>query len=242
MKLIGAGMGRTGTKSLQIALQELGFDPCYHMTEAFKHPAHMRLWHAAAQGEPIDWDALLGGYEATVDFPGCSFYRELMAHYPDAKVLLSVRDPERWYESAYATIYEMTKVIPRWLRLLVPPLRQLHEMADAVIWGNLGAFEGQMENRALATQKFIEWNERVQRDVPPEKLLVYSVKEGWEPLCDFLGVPVPDKPFPHVNDRAEMMQRIRVIRAVGRIGPVVAGALVVGVLVALWRRFHVNGI
>ncbi len=235
MKLIGAGMGRTGTKSLQTALQELGFDPCYHMTEALQHPAHMRMWHDAARGKPVDWEALLGGYEATVDFPGCSFYRELMVHYPDAKVLLSVRDPERWYESAYETIFQMTKIMPRWVRTVAPPMRQLHAMADAVIWN--GTFEGQMENRERAIQKFIEWNEQVQRDVPPEKLLVYSVKEGWEPLCEFLGVPVPEKAFPHVNDRAEMQQRMRVIRTVGRIGPIVAGALAVGVLVMIWRRW-----
>ena len=149
-------------------------------------------------------------------------------------MLLSVRDPERWYDSAYETIYQMAKVMPRWMRLLVPPLRQLHEMADAVIWS--GTFAGQMENRELAIQKFVEWNEQVQRDVPPQKLLVYSVKEGWGPLCDFLGVPVPDKPFPHANDRAEWQQRIRAIRTVGRVGPIVVGALVAGVMIALWRR------
>lgn len=234
MKVIGAGMGRTGTTSLQIALQELGFDPCYHMTEALRNPSHVPMWHGAGRGKTVNWDEVLGDYEATVDFPGCSFYRELMAHYPEAKVLLSVRDPERWYESAYETIYQMTKVIPVWLRLLVRPLGKIYEMTDSVIWQ--GTFEGAMENRERAVQKFIEWNEQVQRDVPPEKLLVYSVKEGWEPLCDFLGVPVPDKPFPHANDRVKMQQRIRLFRRVGVAGPALAGLLVVGVLVALWRR------
>ena len=98
LKVIGAGFGRTGTMSLKVALEELGFDPCYHMSELFENSSHADLWNAAADGERVDWEALLGGYAATVDWPGCSFYEELMEAYPDAKVLLSVRDPERWYE------------------------------------------------------------------------------------------------------------------------------------------------
>src|SRR3712207_3865573 len=110
MKVIGAGFGRTGTASLKAALETLGFGPCYHMTEVFANPDHAGFWRVAWQGEPVHWDAILGGYEAAVDWPACTFYAELMERYPDAKVLLSVRDPERWYESTRSTIYELTRV------------------------------------------------------------------------------------------------------------------------------------
>src|SRR5918997_4262033 len=113
VKVIGAGFGRTGTASLKAALETLGFDPCYHMTEVFKHPGHAAFWRAAWRGEPADWDGLLGAYEATVDWPACTFYAELMERYPEAKVLLSVRDPERWYQSMRSTIYELTKLSTR---------------------------------------------------------------------------------------------------------------------------------
>jgi hypothetical protein len=104
LEVIGAGFGRTGTKSLKAALEELGFDPCYHMSELFGHPEHVELWEAAARGKSVDWNELLGGYRATTDWPACSFYEELMQSYPDAKVILTLRDPNRWYESTYNTV------------------------------------------------------------------------------------------------------------------------------------------
>ncbi len=99
IKVIGAGLGRTGTLSLKAALEELGFSRCYHMTDVFAHLEHARVWDDAARGLPVDWDTLFQGYQATVDWPGCAFYEEFMRRYPDAKVILSVRDPERWYEA-----------------------------------------------------------------------------------------------------------------------------------------------
>ncbi|CAN5635879.1 hypothetical protein BH24ACT22_BH24ACT22_14470 [soil metagenome] len=105
--MIGAGFGRTGTMSLKAALGELGFDPCYHMSEVFENPDHIETWDAAANGHPVNWEHFLGDYEATVDWPGCSFYKEMMQEHPDAKVLLSVRDPDRWYESASSAIYSV---------------------------------------------------------------------------------------------------------------------------------------
>src|SRR5215212_9949884 len=111
VKVIGAGFGRTGTASLQSALQELGFGPCYHMDEVFEHPEHADFWEAAWRGEAMDWEEVLGSYEATVDWPACTFYGELMERYPDAKVLLSVRDPEPWYESTRSTIYELSMLL-----------------------------------------------------------------------------------------------------------------------------------
>jgi hypothetical protein len=119
MKVIGAGFGRTGTMSLKVALEELGFGPCYHMIELFEHPEHVERWEAAVGGEPVDWEELFSGYQVTVDWPGAAFYKELSERYPEARVILTVRDPERWYESAWNTIFILQDVAssraPRWL-------------------------------------------------------------------------------------------------------------------------------
>jgi len=138
MRLIGAGFGRTGTTSLKAALAQLGFAPCYHMQEVFKHPSHARTWLAAADGAPVDWPAFLGGYAATLDYPASNFYQELLAAFPHARVLLSVRDPDRWYESTLETIYGAAR-LPRWLEH-IPPLHLFIEMQRRVIWD--GTFQG----------------------------------------------------------------------------------------------------
>ena len=112
LKVIGAGLGRTGTMSLKVALEGLGFDRCYHMVEVLAHPEHVRVWDAASRGEPVDWEALFRGYRATVDYPGCNFYQEYLRLYPEAKVILTVRDPGRWYDSARQTIYQASRAFP----------------------------------------------------------------------------------------------------------------------------------
>ena len=203
LKVIGAGFGRTGTMSLKVALEELGFDPCYHMTELFENPSHADSWNAAAKGERVDWETLLGDYAATVDWPACSFYEELMETYPDAKVLLSVRDPERWYKSTLNTIYNLRRITSssKFLKVLghfIPTVRRVSRMVNNLIWD--GTFDGRFEDRRYAMEVFNHHNEAVKEHVSPGRLLVYEVKEGWGPLCDFLDVEVPDKPFPHLND------------------------------------------
>ena len=135
LKIIGAGFGRTGTLSLKVALEELGFSPCYHMIEVFERPADIAVWEAAALGKPIDWKALFAGYQATVDWPACIFYKELMQVYPDAKVLLTVRNPENWYESANSTIFQMRSrpsPISEQIRARMPDLQQFERMIDAI--------------------------------------------------------------------------------------------------------------
>ncbi len=240
MQVIGAGFGRTGTSSLKAALETLGFGPCYHMTEVFAHPEHADLWQAAWRGEPVDWDGFLGGYEAAVDWPACTFYRELMEEYPEAKVLLSMRDPEKWYESTRSTIYELNEAAERShisrfvygvMTLVIFGGFMRGDMIEEIIWR--GTFDGRFEDRAYAMQVFERHNERVKREVPAEKLLVYEVREGWGPLCEFLGVETPDEPFPHLNDAAGMRRAVRALRILSVALP--AGlALLAGLLV---RRF-----
>jgi hypothetical protein len=207
LEVIGAGLGRTGTLSLKVALERLGFAGCYHMTEVLSHPDHISLWDAAARGEAGDWKALFRGYRATVDWPGCNFYQEYLRLYPEAKVILTVRDPDRWYDSARRTIYFVRHAFPPWAIPFIPRMRRLNRMIDRLIW--VGMFHGRFEDRSHAIEVFDRHNEEVKRAVPPDRLLVYEVGEGWAPLCSFLGVPVPeDEPFPRLNDAAEFRARI----------------------------------
>jgi hypothetical protein len=242
MKLIGAGFGRTGTMSLKVALETLGFDPCYHMTEVFAHPEHTGFWISAWREEPADWDGVLGEYEAAVDWPACTFYEELMERHPHAKVILSVRDPERWYESVRNTIYELSVVIPRHpiyrigyklVSIFVFRGSGNVDLAGEIIWQ--GTFDSHFEDKAHAIEVFELHNEEVKRRVPGDRLLVYDVKAGWEPLCQFLGVEVPDEPFPRTNDAAQMRRRLRVVKTISIAVPVTLTLLAVAALVLLRR-------
>lgn len=204
LHVIGAGFGRTGTLSLKLALERLGFAPCYHMVEVAGNPGHAARWHAAARGEPVDWDALLGGYAASVDWPACSFWRALAARHPGAKVVLTVRDADRWYDSVRDTIYRV-------MRAPLPegtPEAFLAQQAMARELVLERTFGGRFEDRAHAKAVYARHNEAVRRGLPPERLLVYEVSEGWEPLCAFLERDAPDGPFPRVNSREEFLGRV----------------------------------
>ena len=215
MQIIGAGFGRTGTMSLTAGLKQLGFDPCYHMMEVFKHPSHIKRWQAAADGEDIDWQRFLGDYKAGLDYPLSAFYKKLMTAFPEAKVILTVRDPQRWYESTRETIYQGTAV-PGWLLNVVPIFRNMNRMVQSAIWDKI--FDGRFEERDHAIRVFNEHIEEVKRSVPKDKLLVFSVREGWQPLCDFLGVPLPDGNFPHINDRQTTLRLFAIARIVPTLG------------------------
>jgi hypothetical protein len=243
MKVIGAGFGRTGTLSLKVALETIGFGPCYHMTEVFEHPEHANFWLAAWRGEQVDWDGFLEGYEAAVDWPACTFYEEMFQRHPDARVLLSVRDPERWYESTRNTIYELSVGISRSpfyrvgfavVSFFIFGRSARGNLADEIIWD--GTFDGRFDDRRYAIEVFNRHNEEVRRRVPRDRLLVYEVKDGWGPLCEFLGVEVPDEPFPRVNDTAEMRRRIRAIRALSLAVPAVLVLLAAAALALLGKR------
>jgi len=221
LAVIGAGLGRTGTLSLHAALERLGFAPCDHMSENFEHPERFALWLEAMRrkraGEPIDWRPLFTGYRATVDWPGVYFWRELVAAHPEAKVILTVRDPERWYDSARATIYAATqartatpaaRLLYRLVSLANPRAGNAFRTVQETVWD--GTMSGRFEDRDMAIRIFAEHNREVVATVPPERLLVFDVKEGWEPLCAFLGVPVPvGEPFPHLNDAIDFSRRQR---------------------------------
>lgn len=202
--------------SLKAALEELGFDPCYHMSEVFENPDHIETWDAAANGHPVNWEHFLGNYKATVDWPGCTFYKDMMEEFPDAKILLSVRDPERWYESVSNTIYNVRRLstnsplsagIFPIAGMFAPHVKRGAQMVNTLIWD--GTFDGRFEDRRYAIEVFERHNKEVIESVPEDRLLVYEVKEGWEPLCEFLEVEVPvDKPFPHLNDSGNFRRMV----------------------------------
>ena len=195
LKVIGAGYPRTGTSSLKGALEQLGFGRCHHMREIIMDPASAALWVEAAEGHP-DWEAIFEGYQSCTDAPGCSFWRELADYYPDAKVLLSVRDPNDWFDSTQATVFSDQMLQKR-------PGAALDEFFAKVVVQEFGEH---IHDREFMLAQFERHNQEVIAAFPSDRLLVYDVREGWAPLCSWLGVPVPEDPFPHANSREEMME------------------------------------
>jgi hypothetical protein len=217
LKVIGAGFGRTGTLSLKLALQELALGPCYHMVETIAHPEHDAMWLALAKGETNDWRPILEGYASTVDWPGVMIWKELAVAYPDAKIILTLRDPQSWYRSAAATIFarmlearDAEILRARGVADAIDPIRRRHmAMINAVVVEQ--SFDGSLDE-ANALHMFNAHNDEVRRLVPPERLLVYEVGQGWAPLCAFLGLPVPATPFPQVNSVDDFGSRFPVKR------------------------------
>ena len=193
LEIIGSGLGRTGTYSTKLALEQLGY-PCHHMAEVFTHPQSIPLWVAAWAGHP-DWETIFEGYRAQIDHPGAQFYAELAAYYPNAKVLHTVRDPEAWFVSTQATIFA--------------PDSPAADPARAAFFNPIFEFFGgeKRHDRAHMIDFFHRHTEQVKATIPAERLLVWDVAQGWEPLCAFLGVEVPDGPLPHQNTTAQFRAR-----------------------------------
>lgn len=203
VQVIGAGMGRTSTMSLKLALETLGFAPCHHMLEMRNVPQTAAGWHRAALGEAVDFAALLAGYKASCDWPSAAFWRELMRTFPDAKVVLTERPEEDWWQSISQTIFKVLRLPPD---PDAPPERLAQRaMARAVIID--GVFGGEVDDRAHVVSIYRAHNIAVKAEVPAEKLLVFDGAEGWGPLCDFLGVPVPQTPYPNTNTTADFQAR-----------------------------------
>jgi hypothetical protein len=199
LKIIGAGFGRTGTLSLKQALETLGFTKCYHMAELT--PAQIPLWRAAWRGEPV-WDDLFNGYQAAVDWPTSAFWPQLMRAYPDAKVLLTVRDAKSWYRSASSTIFQRMADLSR---LEDPATRERALMVHEIIRD--GTFGGDLTDEANAIRVYEDNIARCKREVPAERLLVFEAKQGWSGLCAALGVPEPTEPYPSVNSTENFRER-----------------------------------
>jgi hypothetical protein len=213
LDVIGVGLGRTGTLSLKVALEILGLKPCHHMVEVWANPASIGDWLEAANGRP-NWQKIFDGFRATVDYPGCHFWRELNTAYSQAKAVLTVRDPGDWFDSTQTTIFS-----PRMRdRVGDSPAA---EFLQKTVWNNFGSH---LHDRAYMIEAFERHSAEVRRTIPRERLLVLDVKQGWEPLCEFLGVPVPSKPFPRLNSREELGATLAATRAKGAEQDLVANA------------------
>jgi hypothetical protein len=199
ISVIGAGLGRTGTMSFKNAMDILGLGPCYHMYEVIQNPEAIAFWARAGAGDLGDLAEIFSGYRSTCDWPSARWYREQAERWPDAKVVLTVRDPDAWFRSTQATIFAQRGDPP-------PEMAPFVDMVTKVIFNQLG--EGR-HDRDKAVAFYERHNEEVKRTIPAERLLVYETASGWEPLCEFLGVPIPEEPFPKVNTTEEFQQRIR---------------------------------
>jgi hypothetical protein len=215
MKIIGAGLPRTATTTQMFALEQLGLSPCYHMRDLLSDLEHgLPLWERAAAGD-ADWERIFGDARSTVDWPSARYYRELVEHYPDAKVLLSVRSAEGWVNSMRETVWGMyhgDSVIhhlcearalldPLWGRFMALMRQMTYEPGTGALAGETFSDEG----LAAAMER---WNEQVKATVPAERLLVWDPAEGWEPLCAFLELEEPAEPLPRLNDTASFREGI----------------------------------
>ena len=202
LQIIGPGFGRTGTSSLKIALEHLGLGPAHHMFEVSDHfERQVPLWDAAARGEAVDWDEVFAGYRSQVDWPGARFWRELASFYPEAKVILTVRDPDEWFDSVQATITPFAASHGQNENAMTNAISGLaHRLVVD------GVFDNRISDRAFATDAFNAHIAEVQAALPASRLLTFDVRQGWEPLCAFLGVPVPGITFPKLNSSKQFVE------------------------------------
>jgi hypothetical protein len=205
LRIIGAGLPRTGTISLKIALETLGFGRCYHMSELLQNMPHVPLWVKAYDDKAFDWETIFSQYGATTDMPACAFYRELAAHYPEAKVILTVREPVSWFESFTSTMgsAEFQDAARQASSMTADIALLIGKISARVPWG-----AGRFGKRDEMTRGFAEHSRAVAENIAPERLLVYDVAQGWPPLCEFLGCSVPDVAFPYLNTREEFLSGI----------------------------------
>lgn len=215
IKIIGAGFPRTGTTTLKGSLEALGFKHVYHMKELLVNPDMLHYWETLAETGDTDWESLYKGYDATVDFPGYPWYKEHMKKYPDAKVILTVRDFEAWHKSVDSTVFragpqtpaEKIKMIGKLLfsaraRKVVKCIKFFKKIFFA------NKLQGRFEEKEFARKIWEDHIAEVKTTVPKDKLLVYDVRDGWGPLCEFLGVPEPAEPLPHLNKKENFKEML----------------------------------
>jgi hypothetical protein len=198
LEVVGAGVGRTGTHSLKLALEQLLGAPCHHMLEILGDPAQIPAWIDAIEGRPTDWSAMLSRYRTIVDWPGAAFWRELSDANPNALVLLSLRDPESWYRSASNTIFLTFEHMPPEVAPWLDTVRKL--LRDR--------FSDRFDDPAAMIDAYVRHNDTVRAEVPASRLLEWNLGDGWAPICERLGLPVPAEPFPVTNSTNEFREMV----------------------------------
>lgn len=200
LKVIGAGLGRTGTFSLKLGLETLLDAPCYHMFEVFKNPTHVQIWHDAALGKPVDWNSLLDGFDAAVDWPASAYWKPLSEAFPEAIIVLSKRDAEKWYTSASNTIF--------------PSIHEARDSEEGRAWQEMifammeNTFTRDLMNKDTVIAEFEKHNAHVIASAPANRLVVWEATDGWEPLCSALNLPIPSQPFPKANTTEEFQAQV----------------------------------
>jgi len=206
LEIIGVGYGRTGTHSLKRALEHLGYGKCYHFRELILR-SHAKLWLELSTCDPDHWKKLFNGYRSTTDWPAAAYYDELSNTYPDAKFILTHRNADDWYNSVDSTIFKLRNAMPDWL----PGFRNIAKLTDQIIWQ--GTFNGRFTEKEFAINRYQQHIEDVRRAIRAEQLLIFDVRDGWAPLCAFLGQPVPrGLAFPKSNDRLQMRRYIKILQ------------------------------
>lgn len=203
LDIIGAGMGRTGTHSLKLALEQLGFGPCHHMFEVRESPAQLSMWTAISEGKTPDWSGVFAGYRSQVDWPGARYWKQISAAFPDAKVVLTHRTPEEWYASFSATIVR-ANVIGK-TRDPNPHTRAMAGLLEKIVFNEI--FDGRLSDKDHVMKVYRNHLDEVRDNFPKSRLLVFDVKEGWEPLCRFLRVAIPGTDFPRTNSQQDFLIR-----------------------------------
>jgi hypothetical protein len=204
LSVIGPGFGRTGTLSLKLALEQLGLGPCHHMMEVAKSPQQLRYWQDAAAGRPVDWEQVFADYRSTADWPSAHYWQELSAAFPEAKVILTVRPEQGWWASFSQTILPLMQ---RYTEIPDPHVRSVLAMGTAIVAEQ--TMSGRPEDEATALAAYRRRMADVTAEIAPERLLVFDVADGWQPLCRFLGLPVPDMPFPRTHSVDEFWQMVQ---------------------------------
>lgn len=210
MKILGAGLGRTGTYSLKLALELLDYGKCYHMFELLKQRSDITYWEQLENNEDVDYESLFEGYQSTVDYPSCCYIEQLIKVYPDAKVILTTRNFESWHSSALKTILTINPTIIQMVGIILKQpfskkardLRRIGDYINKII-------DRRMLNINEARVLYEEHNQRIKDLVPADNLLIYDVLEGWEPLCRFLNRDIPVVDFPHENRRSVFSSKIK---------------------------------
>ncbi len=217
LKILGTGMGRTGTHSLKIALEQLGFGKCYHMVELFQHPEDLKYFEQAENGKSVNWDELFKEYNSAVDYPVARYYKQIANYYPDAKIIHTIRDAESWYQSASDTIFWASKPSSgRILKMIVnlPFSRESRRRLPVLKFNGKmleREFGKDLKDKKRVIQRFNDHNEEVINVISKERMLIFDPKSGWEPLCKFLNVPAPSTPFPKSNTKEEFIKNAELI-------------------------------
>jgi hypothetical protein len=205
LKIIGSGFGRTGTMSLKRALEQLAFGPCHHMEELLMHPEQVHYWQGIVAGRRVNWEEVFAGYNSQVDWPGAHVWRDLAAAYPQAKVIHTLRPNEDWWRSFSQTI---AALLTSDQQMKPPPhIQGVMQVATEII--SAQTFGGSLTDKEAALAAYRRRTEEVRAAIPPERLLVFDVSEGWQPLCRFLDVAMPATPFPRLNSTEEWWRRVK---------------------------------